>query len=175
MPPIPERLVNFNVYGGPASTQFFGMATVELPSFQSMTETIQGAGMAGEYDSPVLGHFASQMVKLQFRTPTIDVFGLLAPIRHVLDIRGSIQHNDPMLGALTTASMRIECTGQVKNTNLGRLEPGKLMNAEVDLECAVIRISLEGVPLVEIDKFNMIYKVSGVDYLAKVRRDVGGV
>jgi P2 family phage contractile tail tube protein len=173
MAQIPERLVNFNVYNGAA--QLLGMATVELPSFEAMTETIAGAGIAGEYSSPVLGHFSSQMVKLAFRTITSQVFALLAPSRHVLDIRGSVQIQDPMRGTLTTEAWRIECTGQTKSSNLGRFEPGKVMGAELDLECAVIRVAREGVPLIEIDKFNMIYKISGVDYLAKVRRDVGGV
>jgi P2 family phage contractile tail tube protein len=171
---IPERLVNFRAYNGPAA-EFLGLTDVELPSFESMTETISGAGIAGEYAAPVLGHFASQVVKLKWRAPTAAALGLLAPIRHVLDIRGSISMQDPMLGSLLTQSMRIECTGQVKHGGLGKLEPGKVMASDVDLECAVIRVSIDDVIVVELDKFNMIFKVLGVDYLAKVRRDVGGV
>lgn len=175
MPLIPERLVNFNVYGGPGALQFLGMATVELPSFEAMTETIMGAGIAGEYASPVLGHFASQMVKLAFRAVTPQQLALLAPVRHVLDIRGSIQQQDARLGLITSSSVRVECSGQSKLTTLGRFEPGKLMGAELDLEVATIRIALEGVPIIELDKFNMVFRVNGVDYLAKVRADVGGV
>lgn len=173
MPQIPERLVNFNAYNGAA--QFLGLADVELPAFEAMTETIAGAGIAGDYQSPVMGHFASQMVKLAWRTITQEGLALIAPVRHVLDIRGSVQVQDPMRGTLTTEAWRVECTGQTKRHTLGKLEPGKVMGAECDLEVAVIRISREGVPLIELDKFNMIFKVNNVDYLAKVRRDVGGV
>lgn len=175
MPQIPERLVNFSVYGGPGSVQLIGMATVDLPSFEPMKETISGAGIAGEYESPVIGHFGSQMVKLTWRTVTLQGLALLAPTRQVLDIRGSIQHQDPMLGTLSTVALRVECTGQAKNSTLGKFEVGKVMGAELDLECAVIRVSIEGAPVIEIDKFNMIYRTFGVDHLAKVRRDVGGV
>jgi P2 family phage contractile tail tube protein len=171
---IPERLVNFRCYGSDA-TEFLGMTDVELPSFEVMTETISGAGIAGEYASPVLGHFASQMVKLKWRAITKAALGLLAPVRHVLDIRGSIQLQDPMLGGLITQAIRVECTGQVKHQNLGKFEPGKVMGAELDLECAVIRVSVAGEPLVEIDKFNMVFKVMGVDYLRQARTDMGGV
>jgi hypothetical protein len=171
---IPERLVNFRCYSGPAA-EFVGMTDVELPQFESMTETISGAGIAGEYNSPVLGHFASQMVKLKWRTTTPAALALLAPVRHVLDIRGSIQQQDPMLGSLVTVAVRFECAGQGKNYNPGKLEPGKVMGAEFDLECAVIRLSIANVPIVEIDKFNMVFKVSGVDFMAGVRRDLGGV
>jgi uncharacterized protein len=171
---LPERLVNFRCYNGPAS-EFLGMTDVELPSFEVMTETIAGAGIAGEYASPVLGHFASQMVKLKWRTVTTAALGLIAPLRHVLDIRGSVQITDSTLGTLLTQALRIECSGQTKSTNLGKFEPGKVMGAEADLECSVLRIFVDNVPIVELDKFNMIFKVNGFDYLAQSRRDMGGV
>ena len=174
MSKIPERLVNFRCYGGDAA-EFLGLTDVELPTFESMTENISGAGIAGDYSSPVLGHFSSQTVKLKWRTATKAALLLLAPVRQVLDIRGSIQIQDPMLGLLQTQAMRVECTGQGKHYGLGKFEPGKVMGAEYDLECAVIRISLDGVPVIELDKFNDIFRVNGVDFLAKVRRDVGGV
>jgi P2 family phage contractile tail tube protein len=171
---IPERLVNFRCYAG-ANAEFLGLTDVELPSFEVMTETISGAGIAGEIASTVLGHFASQMVKLKWRTATAAALALLAPVRQVFDIRGSIQHQDPMLGQLTTQALRVECTGQVKHLGLGKLEPGKAMGVETDVEVAVIRISLNGVRIIELDKFNSIFRVDGVDHLAKVRQDMGGV
>lgn len=171
---IPERLVNFRCYDGPAA-EFLGMTDVELPSFEAMKETISGAGIAGEYESPVLGHFASQKLKLKWRTATAAALGLLTPVRRVLDVRGSIQNQDPMLGVNTTQAIRIECTGQVTTFVPGKFEPGKVMGVESDVELAVIRISLDGVLIIELDKFNMIYRVNGEDYLAKVRRDMGGV
>lgn len=174
MSQIPERLVNFRCYGGDAA-EFLGLSDVELPAFEALTETISGAGIAGEYSSPVLGHFGSQMVKLKFRTITPKALGLLAPIRQVLDIRGSIQMQDSLGGPIVTQAIRVECTGQVKHQNLGKFEPGKVMGAECDLEIATIRLAINGAPLVELDKFNMIFKVLGVDYLKQVRVDLGGV
>lgn len=173
MAEIPERLVNFRCYNGAA--ELLGMTDVELPAFDGLTENIAGAGIAGEYESPVLGHFKSQMVKLKWRTVTKAGLALLTPVRQVFDIRGSVQLQDPMLGTLVTQGWRVECTGQVKHVGLGKFEPGKVMGAETDMECAVIRIALNGEPLVELDKFNMIFKVNGIDYLRQVRTDLGGV
>jgi len=171
---IPERLVNFRCYNG-VSSEYLGMSDVELPSFPMMTEEISGAGIAGAYDSPVIGHFASQSLKLKWRTVTRAALGLLAPVNHVLDVRGSIQAQDSITGGLITQALRVECTGQTKSQGLGKLEPGKAMGAESEVECKVIRISLDGVPIIELDKFNMIYRVNGIDYLAKVRQDLGGL
>ena len=172
---IPERLINFRAYSGPASLELLGMTDVELPAFESMVETIMGAGIAGEYSSPVLGHFGSQKVKLKWRTVTAAMIALITPVRTTFDIRGSIQLQDPMLGQLITQPVRVECTGQVTSQNYGKLEPGKVMGVETDVEIAKIKIDLNGVNIIELDKFNMIFRVNGVDYLQPVRQDMGGV
>jgi P2 family phage contractile tail tube protein len=172
---VPERLVNFRCYGGTGALEFLGMTDVELPKFDAMTEKIMGAGIAGEYDSPVLGHFGSQTAKLKWRTMTPAASGLLAPVQHALSIRGSIQIQDPMLGVLLTQAIVVEVRGQMKTFGPGKLEPGKPMETESEIECAVVRISIAGVPVVELDKFNFRYVVNGVDYLAGPRVDMGGV
>ena len=52
---IPERLINYRVYN--EANALMGMATVDLPELQAMSDTVSGAGIAGEIDSPVLGHY----------------------------------------------------------------------------------------------------------------------
>jgi P2 family phage contractile tail tube protein len=172
---IPERLINFRVYAGPTSLDQVGMTDVELPNFDLMTESISGAGIAGEYDSVVLGHFKSMAVKLKWASVTALATQLLIPVQQTLDIRGSVQLQDPALGSLVTQALRIECRGQLKNLGLGKFEPGKRMDAVTEIECAVLRVFLDGVSLVEVDKFNMSFKVNGFDYLQQVRVDMGGI
>jgi P2 family phage contractile tail tube protein len=115
------------------------------------------------------------MVKLKFRIATKAALRLLAPVKQVFDIRGSAQLQESISGNLISQGWRVECSGQPKHVGLGKFEPGKVQGVEVDIEVATIRISLDGEPLVELDKFNMIFRVDGVDYLAKVRADLGGV
>ena len=43
------------------------------------------------------------------------------------------------------------------------------MEAEVTVEVTYIMIEVDGEQLIEIDKLNGVYKVKGVDMLAKVR------
>lgn len=170
---IPERVVNFKCYRGPQEQ--LGMTDIELPSFEAMTENVSGAGIAGEIASPVPGHFASQKVKLKWRTITEDGIAILAAGQAVFDIRGSMQVQDSAGGPLTTKALRVECTGPVTTYNLGKLEVGKVMGVESDVEVYTIRISIDGVRLIELDKLNMIYRVRGIDQLAKIRQDLGGV
>ena len=171
---IPESLTNFRCYG-PSSDEFFGVTDVELPSFEVMTENISGAGIAGEYASPVPGHFGSQMVKVKLRQPTDKALALLAPSYQVLQLYGSMKQQDPMLGIIDSKQIYVECRGQTKHFNLGKLEAGKPMGAEFDIEIAKITVKIGGVEVLELDKFNMIFRVFGVDYLKQARTDLGGV
>ena len=63
---VPEKLINFRVYEN--GNDLVGVADVELPSLETMTETVKGAGVAGEVDSPVMGHFGSMELTLNWRT-----------------------------------------------------------------------------------------------------------
>ncbi len=52
---ISEKLVNFKVFEN--GNDLVGIADVELSTLTAMTESIKGAGIAGEFDAPVTGHF----------------------------------------------------------------------------------------------------------------------
>ena len=84
---IPERLVNFRVFND--NKDLLGIATVELPEISAMTDTVSGAGIAGEVDSPVLGHFGSMTCTLTWRTIEGDVLSLAKQQSHTLEVRGS--------------------------------------------------------------------------------------
>lgn len=172
---IPEKLNNFAIYGGPTSIMQLGVASLELPTLEAMTEEISGAGIAGSIASVVPGHFGSMSLKVKWRTVTTQKIALIAPVRQTLDCRGSLGHQDSQLGTAPTVAMRVSCSGMVKSSNLGNFEPGKAMGAETDLEVYTLRVSMAGILVLELDKLNQIFRVNGVDYLAQQRADTGGV
>lgn len=171
---IPEKLTNFKAFAGAGSNELLGITDVELPNFEPMTETISGAGIAGEYESPTPGHFGSMEVKLKWRTVTRLGMSLLAPVEHSIVLMGAVQVRDSTSGTLVVQAVRVALRGQVKGLNPGKLEPGKPMDVECTIEIARILITLDSVDEIEFDKFNMIFKVRGVDYLAATRAATGG-
>lgn len=84
---VPEKLINFRVYKD--STDYIGLADVTLPSLEAMTETVSGAGIAGEVDSPTLGHMGSMETVLNWRTlekttwnlPLLPAYSLICAVR----------------------------------------------------------------------------------------------
>ena len=59
-----------------------------------MTETVKGAGIAGEFDSPVLGHFGSMETVLNWRTLEKRNIMLAMQTGVNLDLRGAQQIYD---------------------------------------------------------------------------------
>ena len=78
-----------------------------------------------------------------------------------------------MLAGAPAWTLRVAVRGQVKSKGLGKLEPGKPLDAESDIEVAAISIYIDSAPLVELDKLNSIFRVNGFDYLRQVRVDLG--
>ena len=67
MPRRPEQTVAYRVYH--KGTDFLGIASVELPQVQQMTETLSGSGIAGEIENPTIGITQSMTCKLTFTSP----------------------------------------------------------------------------------------------------------
>lgn len=167
-----EKVISFNVYN--ESKLFLGLADVELPGIEFLSDTLSGAGIAGEIESPVLGLTKAMTVKLKFHTKTRQSLGLLAQKRHLLDLRASLQARAIAKGGeLTTAPEKIVIGGMVKKHSLGKLENAKAQDCEVELDVDYLKLTLDGETMLEVDKFNMVFKVDGVDYLAAVRADIG--
>lgn len=171
MKQIPEKLTNFTVYLD--GSEYLGAADVDLPDLESMTETVSGAGIAGEIDSPTIGHFASMTVTINWRVLEKANFRLARQNVQPLDFRGSIQSFDTSTGTYKSVPVKVTIRGLPKTTPLGSLAPSSTMDNSNELEVIYIKILYDGQTMVEIDKFNFICIIDGEDYLAQVRENLG--
>ena len=168
---ISAILNDFNAYLN--GTDFLGVADIDLPDLESMTETISGAGIAGEIDSPILGHFSSMTVTINWRVLENASFKLARQEVHHIDFRGSIQRINKKTGTYDQVPVKVTVRGLPKNTPLGSLAKGSTMDNSNELEVVYLKVMYDGKTVVEIDKFNYVCMIDGVDYLAKVRSNLG--
>lgn len=168
---IPERLINYRVYN--ESNALMGMATVDLPEIQAMSDTVSGAGIAGEVDSPVLGHFQAMSSTFNWRTIERPALELAKQQAHQLEIRGSQQHYDNTTGKITTTPIRVVMRAIPKNFSLGSFEPGSTTDSSTEFEVVYLKIVVDDKEVVEIDKYNFIAKFGDTDMLESVREDLG--
>lgn len=168
---VPEKLINFRVYED--GVDLLGIADVELPSLEAMTETVKGAGIAGEVESPALGHYGSMTCKINWRTVVKPTAHLAAPRAHNLDFRGASQVYDAATGEYRVQALKVTVRCTPKTTEFGKLDVGTTSDASNEFEVFYLKVSIDGRTIVEIDKYNYICIINGVDYMRKVREALG--
>ncbi|MBO8136803.1 MAG: phage major tail tube protein [Desulfotomaculum sp.] len=169
---IPERLTAFRVYLE-GSTDLKGVADIQLPSLEAMTETVKGAGIAGEYESPTLGHFQSMKLTLNWRTVSRDMIKLLRQEAQRLDCRGAIQEYDAAAGKYRIRQARVVVQGPPTKIEPGKFETGSPSDGSTEIEVLYLKIDIDGKNYVEIDKLNYKCVIDGIDYLADIRKALG--
>lgn len=168
---IPEKSINFAVYLN--GEDLLGIAEGTIPVLEAMTSDVQGAGVAGVVNSIVLGHFASTTLSLTWRTVTDDFMKLYGHKTNDIDLYASLQRYDPGLGEYKTEPLHVYLKATTKTSTPGNLTVGDNMDTQTEFEITYMKIELDNKERVEMDKYNYIYKVDGVDYLATVRSDLG--
>lgn len=168
---IPERLINYRAYKD--GNFIIGTADITLPSIEAITDTISGAGIAGELETPVLGHFKSMTTTIKWRTVTNGAIDLTAQQSHQVDFRGSMQNYDAGEGKSKTVPIRVSTTLIPKKTSLGNMQVAKTMDSENEMEVIYINLYIDGDSVLEIDKLNFKCVINGQDFLQSVRDDIG--
>lgn len=166
---IPEIINYFNVYNN--GNILIGVTgSVQLPSFDAITEEINGAGILGSYETSIPGFYSSMSQEVPFRILDEDIFSLMSPSELVdLTFRATMQSTVKGTGALDYKGMRVVERGRLKSFKPGKYELGKQMEASVTLELLYILIEVGGKTKLEYDKLNSVFVVNGKDLLEKVR------
>lgn len=168
---IPEKVVNYNVYN--ENDKLIGISgEITLPSLEAMTETISGAGIAGEFESPTPGHFGSMAIEIPFRVLYDQSFKMMIPGGQTIVLRASQQSYDVAAGEISYRGLKITLKVLPKGVDLGSLGVGKATNTTNKLEVLYIKVQENRNTLLELDKLNFIYIVNGVDILKDVRNQI---
>lgn len=168
---VPEKMTKFKVYSDDGD--LLGIADGNFPSLEFITTEIKGAGIAGTIDSPGGGMFSSIVVTLNWRTTSRDVFTLAAPVGHTIDMYAEQLSWDAGRGVYKSSRFHVYMKALTKKFDIGKLADMESQEGSTEHEVYYMKIDIDGVEQLEIDKFNYIYKVQGVDYLADTRRALG--
>ena len=164
-------MINYTVFLD--GERLIGTANIDLPSLDALTEKVKGAGIAGEVNAPVLGHYAEMKLTINWRTITPYAAELARPVAHALDFRGSQQIYDSSAGAFRTVPVKIIVRAIPSKTSLGKMVVAGQTDTKNEFEANYIKIYVDGNEVVEIDKYNFIVRIAGDDILADVRADLG--
>jgi hypothetical protein len=168
---VRDKLVNFEVFK--SGNRKLGMADVTLPNLKYKTSTLSGAGIGGEIEMPTPGQTESMELEINWRTINEDVTELAGMEAHDLELRGANEQYDAGTGKITTQAVKINVRGVPKGADLGAFKPADHTDSKTTLEILYIKVTIDGVRKIEIDKLNYIHYVNGTDYLEGVRKALG--
>ncbi len=171
MPNFDESVINFAVYED--SVEYIGMASVTLPNLSSIVQTLSGAGIAGNVETPVLGHYDVMSMSLNFRTTTEQSVRLSEPRRHNIDLRVAQQIEDTVAGEVKVQRVKHILVVFPKTETGGSISPANPTNGSGEYSVHYWATYIDGAKVREIDPLNFICEVNGVDYLADVRKAIG--
>ena len=164
---IPDKINMFNVYH--KGTKLIGVSDeVTLPDLESMTETISGAGILGEIDSPTVGQYGSMEMEIPFRILSTDMFSLISP-EQVVDVTLRASEQTLASNGLDFKGVRVVVRGLFKKFTGGSVKQGSPTNSSVTVELLYYVLELDGKKVMELDKLNGVCVVNGKDVLSKAR------
>lgn len=167
---IPTVLNNFNMYG--EGHRFLGVSPeTTLPNFEYMTETIDGAGIGGEIEEAVEGSFGSLEVESTFQNIGTEMFDYITHTGMVV-LRGSMQMTDTATQVNQNQGIVVTIKGKVKSFDLGTLKKGGKGEPKIVREVTYFKLTIGGKNVLELDKYNLVWKLNGVDRLESVRSQI---
>jgi hypothetical protein len=155
------------------STEYYGVAEVTPPNVEFITNTISGAGMAGEYDEVIIGYLKSMSVGIKFNTFEEKAMKLLTPVDHTLDLRVAQQYRDNTAGNVGVQTIKHIMVVRPTKLSPGAVKPASTTDASGDYSVSYWAMYIDGVKQMELDPLNFKCIINGTDYLADVRAAIG--
>lgn len=166
-----QSIINFAVYED--SVDYAGVAKVTLPDLTALTQTISGAGVAGNIEAVVLGQFEAMTMTINFRTINPHSVKLSEPRYHNIDLRVAQQVENNVAGRLEVQPFKHVLVIIPKTDKGGTVAPASQSDGSGEYSVHYWATYMDGKLVREVDPLNFKYVVNGVDYLADVRKALG--
>lgn len=150
-----------------------GQVDITLPKFTPKTDSINGAGIAGEMNFPSSAMLENMEFVIKWRTINEDAVVMNEPRAHLLTFRGAQRIYDAAQGIMRAQAVIVDVRGVPTETDLGKFAQASETESQTTMALDYIKLRVDGNEMIEFDRFNYIYKVNGTDFLADYRAALG--
>lgn len=171
MPYVDEGVINYRIYED--GTEFLGTASVTLPEIAFKSITVSGSGIAGDVDSPILGHMEAMTLTINWRSLERAAYHLSEMRDHMLDIRVAQQNKHSGSADMIVVPTKHIVVGRPKTLSPGEVKPASEMGTSLQLSLSYYATYIKNRKMTEIDPYNFVCIINGVDYLAETNRALG--
>lgn len=167
----PEAYIDFEVYED--SVNYIGVAQATLPDINYLTQQITGAGIAGTIEAVLTGMVDVMTLQLTFRSSMGAAASLLRPEKHTIDLRVAEQNWDTVNTQKNVQADKYVMVVVPKGFKPGTVAPATTPDTTGEYSVYYYAGYKDGEMIWEIDPFNYICTIDGVDYMEPVRQALG--
>lgn len=154
---------------------WLGVAEVNLPDIQHKVTEFKVFGVSGGMDAPLIGHIDKIKIAIKFKSVDKEAWKTIydSSKSPLLDIRAVVQEYNAATGMMEYFDIKVIAKGFFHKLKPLGFKQGSDETSDAEYEAHYLKIDIGGEEILEIDKFNYIYKVAGDDKLAMVRAGLG--
>lgn len=167
----PEAIIDFKVYED--KNEYLGIAEIVPPDLAYITQTLTGAGIAGNVEAVLVGLMDIMTTTMKFRSCTDAAAKLATPVVHHIECRVAEQFWDSVAGQRLIQADKYVMQVIPKKVSPGTIAPASLTDASGEYSTYYYAAFKDGNKLWEIDPHNYICEIDGVDYMEPVRKALG--
>jgi len=163
----------FKLYDSATGRALDGTVSVTLPSFELLSETFKGAGVAGEVNVPAPGNMSALTAEISCP----KIYGAIMDYLELgttktLDLRNEIVVTNTDNHSQEKVPDRWVLKGPLSAANPGSVEQAAAGDASITMQIYYVHHWMDGEEKLEWDAFKYIYTVNGKDMLAETRRNL---
>jgi len=167
----PNGHIDYVVYehGGP----LIGVAKVTMSPIKYKTVTTTGAALMGDVNIPLASMIEPMSVNIDFSSVADAVVQLGTNEWHDISLCLADQYFDGVTRTEELEQIRFEMSIRPTEINLGTIQTASAADASGAYSMCKYTVYKEGEKVIDIDQFNQIHEINGVDNAANVRKALG--
>lgn len=167
----PEAYIDFVVYEN--SKEMLGVAKATLPDIKFLTQTINGTGVGGNVEAVLKGMVDTMSLTLEFISATDSAVNLSTPVKHNIELRAAEQQWNSIGVKSVIEAIKYVMVVIPKSFNVGSVAPASSADSKSEFAVYYYAAYRGKKQLWEIDPYNYICKINGVDHMKEVRAALG--
>lgn len=150
-----------------------GVAKVTMPPIRYKTVNATGAGLMGDVTIPLAGMIEPMTIKIEFSSVADAIVKLGTNEWHDVALYLADQYFDGVTRTEELEQLRFEMSIRPTEINQGTIQTASAADASGDYSVCRYTVYKAGQKVIDIDQFNQVHEVNGVDNAAKVRQALG--
>lgn len=164
--------INYAVYEN--GSEYRGIANVTLPDVQSKVLTVNGAGIAGDVEMPVIGHIDAMTMSINFLDAPESAYKLAENRRHLVEFRVAHEEYDETAGKLVPKGQKHIVEIIPKKIGNGTLAPAAAQAVSGEYSVYSLKTLINGKVVLDVcPTENRYIGADGKNVLAQVNKILG--